>query len=160
MNRYKMFRRAHTAGDVFWWIFVVATLLAGGITWFGVDVYDDFGWTAYAPLTSQSQQYANYVPLARFGAIESVSAVSFCLLVLAALVEAVVVRRLVAGIVTVAVPFVAAALMWSALPRGHSSFSVETISALLGVLAAVAIRELWERRVARTVDRDEHARRV
>ncbi len=148
MTRYQVFRAAHIAGHAFWWVFVVATMLAGGITWFGDGEQDDFGWTAYTPLVDLPRRYADYLPSDGFEPAGVMSVIGFCLLVLAALVEAVAVRRVVAGVITVAVPFAAATLIWSALPRGHGNFYLEPTVALVVILVAVAIREVWERRLA------------
>ncbi len=154
MTRYQAFRGAHLAGHAFWWIFVVSTLLTGGITWLGAEGRDDFGWTAYSPLTSSPVRYSNFLPSHGFVPIDNVSLVAFSLLVLSAIAEAVVVRRLFVGVVTVAVPFASLALIWFGLPRGHSSFYPAPIISLLVILAAVAMRELWEHRFAPVVSRD------
>ncbi|QIS21362.1 hypothetical protein [Nocardia terpenica] len=151
MTRYQVFRTAHITGHVFWWVFIVAVMLAGGITWFSADKPTDFGWTAYTPLTDLPRRYVDYLPSDGFDQMGPLSLIAFCLLVLAALVEAVAVRRPLAGIITVAVPFVAAALIWCALPRGHWNFYIKPIVALPIILVAVAIRELWERQLAPTV---------
>lgn len=58
-------------------------------------------------------------------------------------------RRVITGIITVAVPFASAALIWYAMPRGHQSFFLTPIPAVVVILAAVAIRELWARRLMR-----------
>ncbi|GAB4585547.1 hypothetical protein Ntsu_33790 [Nocardia sp. IFM 10818] len=128
-------------------------MLAGGITWLGDDVQDDFGWTAYTPLSDQPRRYADYLPSNGFDAMGAVSLTAFCLLVLAAIAAAVTAGRLAAGIVTVAVPFAAGALIWLALPRGHSGFSLQPVATLVVILMAVAIREVWEWRLARTAAR-------
>ncbi len=131
-----------------WWVFVVATMLAGGIDWFSDDDESTFGWTAYTPLTDMPRRYADYMPQNDVAPVDTTSLLAFCLLVLAALAEAVAVRRLIAGIITVAVPFATAGLIWCALPRGHSSFVLEPLAALVVILVAVAIRETWERRLS------------
>lgn len=151
MTRYQVFRAAHIAGHALWWIFVVATLLAGGITWFSDGEQGDFGWTAYTPLTDLPRRYADYLPSDGFDPIDAVSLLGFCLLVLTALVEAVTGRRLIAGIITSVVPFAAAVLIWCALPRGHWNFYLKPLTSLAVILVAVAIREIWERRLAPTV---------
>ncbi|MFJ4654710.1 hypothetical protein ACIP5Y_25845 [Nocardia sp. NPDC088792] len=153
MTRYQVFRAAHIAGHALWWVFVVATMLAGGITWFSDGEQDDFGWTAYTPLLDVPRRYTDYLPSDGFDQIDVMSLIGFCLLVLATLVEAVTVRRLIAGIITVAVPFAAAVLIWCALPRGHWNFHLEPLTALAVILVAVAIREIQERRLAATVVR-------
>lgn len=126
-------------------------MLVGGITWFSSGEDDDFGWTAYTPLTDVPRRYTDYLPSDRFDQMSVIALTGFCLLVLAALVEAIAVRRFGTGIVTVAVPFVAAALIWCALPRGHWNFHLKPVAALLVILVAMATREVWERRFAPTV---------
>ncbi|GAB0107946.1 hypothetical protein JMUB6875_69490 [Nocardia sp. JMUB6875] len=153
MTRYQAFRTAHIAGHAFWWVFVVAAMLGGGITWFSSGQDDDFGWTAYTPLTDVPRRYTDYLPSDGFDQMGVISLIGFCLLVLAAVAEAVVVRRFAAGAITVTVPFAAAVLIWCALPRGHWNFYLKPVTALLVILVAVAIREVWERRFAPTIAR-------
>ncbi|MFI5777964.1 hypothetical protein [Nocardia sp. NPDC051570] len=148
MTRYRVFRIAHVGGHVFWWVFVVATMSVGGLTWAGYTGGEDFGWTAYAPFGEEPRRYADYVPSYGFGLHGVFSFAAFCLLVFAAVVEAVMVRRVGAGIVTVVVPFVAGALVWFALPLGHVSYSLTPDLALFVLLVGVAVREVWERRFA------------
>ncbi len=136
-----------------WWVFVVATMLAGGIDWFTDDDESTFGWTAYTPLTDMPRRYADYMPQNDVAPVDTISLLAFCLLVLTALVEAVAVRRPVAGMITVAVPFAAAGLIWCALPRGHSGFVLGPLAALVVILVAVGIREIWEHRLSHAMDR-------
>lgn len=126
-------------------------MLADGITWFSETDRDAFGWTAYTPLTDLPRRYADYAPSDGFSSTETISLIAFCLLVLAALVEAVAAGRVLPGITTIAIPFATATLIWYALPRGHETFTLAPIPALFVILMAVAIRELWERRFAPTV---------
>ncbi|BEK99852.1 hypothetical protein GCM10010198_21830 [Nocardia seriolae] len=146
-----MFRSAQIAGHSAWWVFVVAAMLKGGVTWLSSGEEGPFGWVAYTPIADQPRRYADYLPSNGFDQLGAISLIGFCLLVLAALTEAVAAQRLVAGIITVAVPFIAATLIWCALPRGHWNFYLEPIPALVVILVAVAIREGWERRLALTV---------
>ncbi|MCU1647804.1 MAG: hypothetical protein JWN03_8079 [Nocardia sp.] len=131
----------------------MAAMLGGGITWFGSGAEDDFGWDAYTPLTDVPRRYADYLPSDGFDQMGPISLIGFCLLVLTALAEAVAVRKFAAGAITVTVPFAAAVLIWYALPSGHWNFHLEPVTALLVVLVAVAIREVWERRFAPTIAR-------
>ncbi|MFE3193425.1 hypothetical protein ACFXHA_30780 [Nocardia sp. NPDC059240] len=147
MTRYQVFHRARRFGYVFWWVFIAATMVAGGITWFDGAEPDDFGWTAYTPRPGLPRRYADYLPSDGFDITPGMTFLAFCLLVLAALAEAVALRRALAGIITVAVPFVATALIWSAMPRGHSNFFLTPIPALLAILVAVAVRELSARKI-------------
>ncbi|WP_157535292.1 hypothetical protein [Nocardia inohanensis] len=151
MTRYQRFRTAQISGHVSWWVFIVAAMLDRGITWFDSSEADFFPWDPYAPLTDMPRRYADYLPSDGFEHLGVTSLIGFCLLVLSALAEAVVVRRFIAGIVTVTVPFVAALLIWSALPGGHRNFVLMPFTALLVILIAVAIREAWERKFAPTI---------
>ncbi|MEV6769204.1 hypothetical protein AB0N05_11315 [Nocardia sp. NPDC051030] len=151
MTRYQLFRVGRTCGYVFWWVFIAATMVAGGIAWFGDVGQDDAGWIVHGPTLGAPRRYVDYLPSDGFDITPGMTFVAFCLLVLAALAEAVAVRRVAAGIITVAVPFVTAALIWAAMPRGHWSFVVQPVPAVLVILAAVAIREVWARRLAPSV---------
>lgn len=151
MTRYQVFRAARISGYAFWWVFIAATMVAGGLSWADGVGQDDFGWTAYTPSPYEPRRYADYLPSDGFDITPAMTFLAFCLLVLAALVEAVAVRRVAAGIITVAVPFVAAVLIWSAMPRGHQNFSLAPVPALLVILAAVAIREVWSRHLAPSI---------
>lgn len=129
----------------------MAAMLDRGICWFGS--VDDLVWDSYRPLTDVPRRYADYAPLDGFAQLGAISLIGFCLLVLSALAEAVAARRLAAGIITTAVPFVAALLIWYALPGGHRDFFLTPPAALLVILVAVAIREVWERKFAPAVAR-------
>ncbi|MGW4245797.1 hypothetical protein [Nocardia sp. NPDC004722] len=148
MTRYRLFRAARTCGYVFWWVFIAATMVAGGISWFGDSSPDDAGWIIHGRSLGAPRRYADYIPSNGFDITPGMTFIAFCLLVLAALLEAATVRRVVAGIITVAVPFVAAFLIWAAMPRGHRTFFLEPVPALVSILVAVAIREAWARRPA------------
>ena len=109
MTRYQAFRGAHVTGHAFWWVFVVAALLARGR--FDGE-HDEFGWTAYA--VDAPRRYADYVPSEGFRSTGSIAAVAFVVLMSSALVEAVCVRPILARIVTVAVPHSGFGCSWIA----------------------------------------------
>ncbi|AYF76977.1 hypothetical protein D7D52_27810 [Nocardia yunnanensis] len=133
---------------MFWWVFIAATMVAGGIAWFGNRDQDDAGWIVHWSALGAPRRYTDYLPSDGFDITPGMTFVAFCLLVLAALAEAVAVRRVAAGIVTVAVPFVTAALIWAAMPRGHWNSFLEPVPAVLVILTAVTIREAWARRLS------------
>ncbi|WP_405495354.1 hypothetical protein [Nocardia sp. NBC_00511] len=149
MTRDRVFRAAHTSATIFWWAFIAATMVAGGIPWSGEVEDSDVGWIIHGHTAGAPRRYADYLPFDGFDITPGLTFVPFCLLVLAALVEAVAMRRVITGIITVAVPFASAALIWYAMPRGHQSFFLTPIPAVVVILAAVAIRELWARRLMR-----------
>ncbi|MEC3918636.1 hypothetical protein [Nocardia sp. CDC160] len=148
MTRYQLFRVARICGYAFWWFFIAATMVAGGISWFGDSDRGDAGWIVHGSRMGEPRRYTDYVPSDGFDITSGLTFVAFCLLVLAAVAEAVAVRRVAAGIITVLVPFVTAALIWAAMPLGHWSFFLESVPAVLVILVAVAIREVWTRRLA------------
>lgn len=156
MTRHRLFTTARTTGHVAWWIFVVATLFAGGVTWLGLDDDGWFsarstGWTAYTPLTDSPVAIANFTgpePYEWWTEPEVFAASAFALVVIAAVVEATTVRRIGLGVVTIAAPIVALGILVIATPRVFTSFELSTMSTMCLVLLAVAVREVWARRFA------------
>ena len=145
---------ARITGHVMWWVFAVAALFAGGITWWMEYVAFDasfvdgglYGWTVYTPITG-----AGYVDLIGSSAPEwwqdpAVYALAaFVLVVVAAIVDAFAARRLIAGIVTVVAPFAALALFVLATPGGIDGVFLHPTVSLVLVLVGVAVREVWMR---------------
>lgn len=157
---------ARLTGHVMWWVFVVSALFAGGITWWGTYstigaafAEGQAGWTAYTPTTG-----AVYVDL--IGGSPGIhtwwqnpgfyALVAFVVVVGAALVDAVAARRLVAGIVTVVVPFVALGLFVLATPGTIDGVELRSILSMALVLAGVAVREVWMRAGAPRADAEFH----
>jgi hypothetical protein len=165
MTRQRVLTLARITGHVGWWVFAVGTLFAGGITWLGVDqdYYQQFlppsdGWTAYTPLTEGSVEGAGYIGVDvlysydRWTHGETMSAVAFAVVLIAAVTEAFSARRLWKGVATVAAPCVALALLLIATPGTIDDSGLELGAAVALVLAAVAVREIWARGFApRTV---------
>lgn len=67
------------------------------------------------------------------------------LVIVAAVVDAIAARRLIAGIVTVLVPFAAFGLFVVATPGTIEGVELRSIIAMALILAGVAIREVWMR---------------
>ena len=149
-----------------WWVFVVSALFTGGITWWGTystmtGAFSEgwSGWTAYTPTTG-----AVYVDL--IGGSPGIhtwwqnpayyALAAFVLVVVAAVVDAVAARRLVAGIVTVVVPFVALGLFVLATPGTIDGVELRSILSMALVLAGVAVREVWMRAGAPRADAEFH----
>ncbi|RDI69500.1 hypothetical protein DFR76_1011041 [Nocardia pseudobrasiliensis] len=149
---------------MFWWFFVIATLLAGGVTWLGdfaeggighgfLSLCDEVaptgGWFLDLP-----QGYAEYLPgdalPAVWASTSLYSLVGFVIVVVAALVEALCARQPVAGLITVAVPFLSTALIAVARPGGYGGLVLAPLPAFGLILIAVAIREMWARALAPT----------
>ncbi|MCG7634647.1 hypothetical protein MHN80_20245 [Gordonia McavH-238-E] len=163
MTRKRVLFTARTVGHVMWWVFVVAALFASGITWWmteyvAVDasfVGRSYGWTIYTPTT-----VAGYVDLMRSSGPEwwqdpAVYALAaFVAVVIAAIVDALAARRLIAGIITVAAPFVALGLFVLATPGAVDEVYPHGTVSLVLILIGVAIREVWMRAIAPGV-RDE-----
>lgn len=132
-----MFRFVHVTGHACWWIFVVATL------WPETTRY---GWTAGADMP---RRYADYVPSDGFCMATPVAGLAFLVLIIAAAVEAASVGRLVPGLVTVGVPFLAAIVIWSVAPGGCGGHTDTALfPAMAIVLLAIAVREVWARAFA------------
>ena len=160
MTRHSVFSLARITGHAAWWIFVVATLFAGGITWTGVSRYGnyigatsltkEYGWTAYTGLTDSPVGIADfagssYDPWRDF---ELWSAIAFGAVLIAAVVEAISARQLLPGLVTVAAPCVAFGLLLLVTPGVLDTVGFDTMVAMAVVLIAVAVREIWARRFA------------
>jgi hypothetical protein len=163
MTRHRVFSLARITGHVAWWIFVVATLFAGGITWTGVSnrlnssfvdasfTARSFGWTAYTPLTDSPVGIANFSaspPYDRWTDPEFWSMVAFTVVLIAAVIEAISARHALPGMATVAAPCVALGLLLLATPGILDSVELDTMSAMGVVLVAIAVREVWARQFA------------
>jgi hypothetical protein len=160
MSRCKVHLIARITGHAAWWVFVVAAIFAGGITWFGSDpqyqhppfLLRSDGWMVYSTLPDSSSATADYVDVAvalpyewwRDG--ELLSAATFVVVMIAAVVEATAARRLWQGLVTVAAPCIALGLLVIATPA--TAAESDMTAALVLVLAAVTVREVWARRFA------------
>ena len=157
MSRLKLHQLSRITGHVAWWVFVVATIFAGGITWLGNDheyqhppfLLRSDEWMVYSTVPESSQATAEYVDVAvalpyewwRDG--ESLSAAMFMVVMIAAVVEAASARRLWRGLITVGAPCVALGLLVIATPGTDAESDMTT--ALVLVLVAVAVREVWAR---------------
>ncbi|MGY3556539.1 MULTISPECIES: hypothetical protein [Actinomycetes] len=161
MTRHRVFSLARITGHSVWWVFMVVTLFAGGITWTGASSYG-YGyflgatsfagwsgdWTANTPIQAP-------VAITDFAAsssyqdpwtqLEVWSVVTFVVVLIAAVVEAIAVRQVVPGIVTVAAPCVAFGLLLLATPGVLDSVEFSTMLTVAVVLVAVAVREIWAR---------------
>ena len=160
-----MFSLARITGHTAWWVFVVATFFAGGITWTGATSSYGYGyffgatsfagwsgnWTANTPIQA-SVAIANFSASASYHdpwtELEVWSLVAFAVVLIAAVVEAIAVRRVVPGIVTVAAPCVAFGLLLLATPGVLDSVEFGTMLTMGVVLVAVGVREIWARRFA------------
>lgn len=158
MTRIQISRSAQITGHVAWWIFIVATLFAGGITWLGqggegMFSRRTFGWTAYTPLTDTTVGIANFTaptPYEWWTEPEVFSAIAFAVVLIAAAAEAVAVGRVVAGVATVIAPVVALGILLVTTPGVIDGWQLGTMTTMGAVLLAVAVREIWARRFRRT----------
>lgn len=148
MSRTQVFTAARGAGNVAWWVFVVAALVNRGLGPRGWDC----GWTAYTPLTDgQPRRYADYVPFDPTVQLVGVVAwVAFCVVVITAVVELAIVRRWIA-VWTVVIPFASLGLIAYALGELDRTIVWSPVVVLFFVLVAVAIRQVWMRRFAPAV---------
>ena len=158
MTRQRTLALARIAGHAAWWVFVVGTLVAGGITWLGIDqdYYRPFipssdEWTAYTPLSDETFEGAGYIDVDvlysydRWTHGEMLSASAFVVVLIAAVVEAISARRLWSGVVTVLAPCAGLGLLVIATPGTIDDSGLELGTAVFLILAAVAVREVWAR---------------
>lgn len=161
MTWHRAFPIARITGHVAWWVFVVVTLFAGGVTWTGATEYlgptFDTGWSGNQQAYSEIKApvaIANFTGASSFEhdlwtdpwtELEVLSVAAFVVVLLAAVVEALSSRQLVPGIVTVAAPCVAFGLLLLATPGVLDSVRFGTMQTLGVVLVAVAVREVWAR---------------
>lgn len=156
MTRYHVFSLARIAGHSAWWVFVVSALFAGGVTWAGSDrsfIGVGFSPRRSASYTSDGDVFSDFYGYAsssydRWTDPELWSVVAFVVVLIAAVVEAVSVRQVVPGIVTVLAPCVAFGLLVLATPGVLETVGFDTMTAMGMVLVAVAVREVWARRFA------------
>lgn len=157
MSRRKVHLVARITGHAAWWAFVVATLFAGGITWLGNDheyqhppfLLRSDEWMVYSTVPDSSTATADYVDVAvalpyewwKDG--ELLSAALFVVVMIAAVVEATAARRLWQGLITVGAPCVALGLLLIATP--DTATEPDMTTALVLVLLAVTVREVWAR---------------
>ena len=153
-------RWARPVGHVGWWTFVVATLYAGGVYWWGsrqgigAPMMHNGSWSVYVPLTSG----AGYedIPADTFSfwratstdnwhAPSTCALIAFVVVVLAATIEALTARRVGPGIVTVAVPFISLGLFVLATPDTFDGIRLKWELAMSITLVGIAIREVWTR---------------
>ncbi|MEC3952799.1 hypothetical protein VMT65_07135 [Nocardia sp. CDC153] len=59
MTRSKLFHAARSCGYVFWWVFIAATMVAGGISWFGDAARDDAGWIVHGRNLGEPRRYTD-----------------------------------------------------------------------------------------------------
>jgi hypothetical protein len=162
MTRHRVFSLARTTGHAAWWVFMVATLFAGGITWAGIDqsFFDtefsarsgtaDTGGYVYSDGDVLSYQFGDLASTSydRWTELELWSLVAFVVVLVAAVVEAIAARQMLPGVVTVAAPCVAFGLLLLGTPGVLDTVEFDTTLTMSVVLIAVAAREVWARRFA------------
>ncbi|VEG15999.1 Uncharacterised protein [Mycolicibacterium phlei] len=155
--RYLIARVARVTGHVLWWVFVVAQLISE-MTSFGLPRryadYDesifgvglgqgDSGWAPYVLVTDGPPSGLSD-PFYNANIIATVAAVALAVTMLAAVVEAVAVRRWRAGVATILTPVVGAGVILSALYY-RSGAALNLVAVLVLVLFGIGIREVWSR---------------
>lgn len=175
MTDHRAFRICRVTGHAAFWLLIVSTLFAGGLTWL---VADDGSGAATSlitvPSSSESLFTEDVGPITQTGgtpvfdtrigaasvtekrstsfpAFSQISFACAAVLIFAALGEAILMRRQPRKLVTVAIPFLVLAILWYATPGARSSVRLDPEVAFLFVLAAIAIREIWSRRFAPTL---------
>lgn len=156
MTPHHVFSFARIVGHSAWWVFMVVTLFAGGVTWTGASRYlgaTSTGWSgnsvAYRPIQSPVA-IANFTGTSSFyddpwTELEILSVIAISVVLIAAVIEAVSARQLLRGAGTIAAPCVAFALLLLATPGVLDNLHLGTTQTLALVLAAVAVREVWAR---------------
>jgi heme/copper-type cytochrome/quinol oxidase subunit 1 len=112
--------------------------------------HNDFGWTAYEPLTNHPSSPLNDVFFTS-NVIASVAVVALAITAIAAVVEAISVARWPAGIATILAPITGAAVILTALYYGTGfggGLRLNLLIVFALVLLGVAIREVWSRVLA------------
>ncbi|OHU94627.1 hypothetical protein [Mycobacterium talmoniae] len=128
-------------GDVGWWVFIVGLLLGEP--------------SAGAPLP---RRYADPAPGGFYiaNAVTAAAWLALVTVVIAAVVNAVLLRRWWFGVATAAAPILGAAIVLFALhERAGSvggSLQLGPLPAALLVLVGIAVREVWSRAVVPSVD--------
>ncbi len=134
---------------MFWWVFVVAVMFPAISDGSGRSevVYNG----AYQPLTDTLNGSIvhvasnDYAPSDGFCIGRPLAILAFALVVIAAVVEAVLMRRQTQGFITVAVPLFAGLAIWQVVPDPCGIRSSVTVSSLAIILLAIAAREIWAR---------------
>lgn len=153
MSRSRVERFARVGGHISWWVFVVATLFAGGINWWdrhstiAASFADDVGWTMYTPLTGSGYVDVQWEPTYDhwWQSPGIYGFIAFVVVVIAAVIDACVGGRILPGIITAVVPFAALGLFVLATPDAIEGVEPDTIVSMLMVMVAIALREVWMR---------------
>ncbi|OLP03853.1 hypothetical protein BVU76_02025 [Mycolicibacterium porcinum] len=163
-------RISRVSGHASWWVFVVARLMSelgltvgGGMprryadftedSIFGSGLgHDDYGWTAYTPLTDEPPS-ALADPFFAANIMATIAVAAVAITVVAALVEAIAERRWLVGAGTVLAPILGAAIILTALYErpgflGGGHFDLPPLVVFVLVLIGVAVREVWSRAVS------------
>jgi len=147
-------RIARVIGHVGWWVFVLGAVFTRFVQpiGFGPRRYADYlstedhGWTAYLPLTDDVFDDR----FAEANIFATVTLVAAVVVLLAAITEAVLGRRLVTGLLTIAAPLVGGALVFLVARGGIDSAQLRPVILFALALLGVAIREVWSRALAPT----------
>lgn len=137
-------------GTASWWVFVVARLVgemgepvAGTSRDFVGFLRVGGGWTAYTPLTDAVA--TRNVDTAAPNALMLISLIALAVTVAAGVVQAVLSRRLLVGVIAVAAPVVGGVLvLWALYHRTGAAGAVQlsSLSVFALILTAVAVRGL------------------
>lgn len=155
--------RLRTVGDAAWWVFIVASLIAGGVTWLAGERYVPF-----VPPSMGADEVAYSGSYSRLDGVMMTKAyvadettnwwlepafysvAAFVVVVAAALWEACTQRDVIAAAATVTVPFAALAVLGLATPGVIVDDDLSPIATLALVVVAVGLRGWWKRTVSPT----------
>ncbi|MGW2660793.1 hypothetical protein ACWCW7_07485 [Nocardia tengchongensis] len=150
---------ARGAGQIAWWVFLIALLLAqataaaGPATSPTVEPFDcDRGESVYTICVTTVRHGESWAS----DVMTPYGRAAFILVLLAAVAEAVAVGRLVPGLITIAVPIVSALIILNTLTRTKWWYDTpDTAQTVALIVVAIAIREVWTHILApRITNRD------
>lgn len=156
---------ARTVGDAAWWVFIVASLIAGGVTWLAGERYVQFVPPSAVMSGSDmaySGSYSSFVGVAITEASTGdgttswwlnpafYSLAAFVVVVAASLWEACTYRDVVTAAATVTVPFAALVVLGLATPGVIVDQDLTPVATLALAIVAVGIRGLWKRTLPST----------
>ncbi|MDL9948724.1 hypothetical protein QSJ19_24685 [Gordonia sp. ABSL11-1] len=159
-RRRQIARAAGLVGDLAWWLFVVSSLIAGGVNWWSprypgsVSFSDSIRVYCMdtSPLGSENAESRCLFNTSGFGADNLFADLALCSIVgivvavLAAAVQSWATGLLVPGVLNVAVPLIGYVLFLAATPGGFGGQWMRPVVALVIIFVAVVLREMWARR--------------
>ncbi|MGW2660796.1 hypothetical protein ACWCW7_07500 [Nocardia tengchongensis] len=162
MTRLGLFQIARVVGQVAWWVFIAAVLLATATAAEPVNPSpadtSDCGTSESVVIAScvyvvvPRQSWASY-------AMTPYATAAFVLVLLVAVTEAVVAGRMVPGLITIAAPVASALIILNTLTRTRWWYGTPDAAQTAALIViAIAIREVWVHHFAPNPAKDGVAR--